>query len=333
MTGHALYAPSSMARILACPPSATLSQKLPEKESPHAKEGTRVHAVLAKALQTGVDPLPAPWQDNGERMPDAHVVGYTRAFLAQLGAGQVLIEQRVHLTKGCWGTLDLGHVAPIITIVDYKNGGWDVEARNNKQLLTYAAAFLDDFPDTQHFRLVIFQPNSWANKDDAFKQHVHTRAEVEAHRQDVLNAIAYQGPPRPGPHCRWCPAFPCSAMAQDAYFMMGAIARDPATLAPQELARMLRIIRGISDMKETLERHLTDALKMGAKVDGVELKPSTKWAAWNDDRHAAETLWREYGAKGVKAITPAAAKKLGAAGAQYAAIASHKPEPELKAKY
>jgi hypothetical protein len=272
-------------------------------------------------------------------MPDYEVVSYIRHYISQLGAGKLLIEQRVWLTKGCWGHLDAGHVSQIITLIDYKNGGWDVEAKDNKQMLTYAATFLDDYPDVEWFRLVIFQPNSWMNKvnpeqQDGWKQHMHSRAEVENHRQVVLNAIAYEGPPRPGPQCRWCPAFSrCPAMSQDANFLMGAISRDPQTMLPSELVRMLRIIRGVYDMKETLENELTSRLKAGAAVDGAELKPTRKWTAWNDERQAAEMLWRLAGAKGVKAVTPAAAKKLNTEAAQYAEIASHRPEPEMKASY
>jgi hypothetical protein len=246
----------------------------------------------------------------------------------------------VYLFKACWGYLDVGHLGQkTITVIDYKNGGWDVEAKDNKQMLTYAATFLDDNPDTQWFRLVIFQPNSWMNKinpeqQDGFKQHIHSRAEVEAHRQAVQVAIAYNGPPIPGPQCRWCPAFSkCPAMSQDANFLMGAISRDPQTMLPIELVRMLRIIRGVSDMKETLEGELTSRLKNGATVDGAELKATRKWQAWNDERQAAEKLYQLHGVKGVKPVTPAAAKKLSAEAEMYAQMASHKPEPEMKASY
>jgi hypothetical protein len=331
MNGHATYAPSSAARWLACPPSALLSQDLPERTNPAALEGTRVHGVVERAIRNNEIPDPSPWQTKS--MSDREVAIYIKDYVAQLGAGIVLVEERVFLTKGCWGQLDFGHIADTITVLDFKNGSWDVEAKNNKQMLTYAATFLDKYPQTQWFRLVIFQPNSWGN-DDFFKQHIHSRAEVEAHRQLVMSAVAYEGPPRPGPHCRWCPAFSrCPAMSQDANFLMAAISRNPDTMLPQELLRMLRIIRAVSDMKEHLETELTNRLKLGAAVDGAELKPSRKWTAWNDERQAVEILWKLAGPKGVKPVTPAAAKKLSNEAAQYVEVASHKPEPELKASY
>lgn len=341
MSEHAIFAPSSAARWMACPPSATLSQGLPQyATNPAALEGSRVHAVVERALRTGeIPPPPAPWVQL-KNMPDHEVAIYIRDYVQQLGAGVLQIEQRVWLAKGCWGHLDAGHIGQeVITILDYKNGGWDVEAKDNKQMLTYAATFLDICPLCQWFRLVIFQPNSWMNKinpeqQDGFKQHVHSRAEVEAHRQRVLEAIAYEGPPIPGPQCRWCAAFSrCPAMSQDAGFLMGALSRDPSIMLPSELVRMLRIIRGVYDMKDLLETELTNRLKDGATVDGAELKPTRKWTAWNDERQAAETLWKLAGSKGVKAVTPAAAKKLSNEAAQYAEMASHRPEPEMKASY
>lgn len=340
MTEHAIFAPSSAARWLACPPSATLSQGLPDRPNPAAIEGSRVHGVVEKALRTGeVPPPPLPWLVS-KNMSDDEVVRYILNYVKQLGAGQLTIEQRVWLAKGCWGHLDAGHVGPeVITIIDYKNGGWDVEAKNNKQLLTYAATFLDDHPKAQWFRLVIFQPNSWMNKinpeqQDGWKQHIHSRQDVEAHREAVLSAIAYQGPPIPGPQCRWCSAFTrCPAMSQDANFLMGAISRDPSIMLPSELVRMLRIIRGVYDMKDTLENELTSRLKNGATVEGAELKATRKWTVWNNDTDASQRLFQLHGVKGVKPITPAAAKKLSTEAAQYAEMASHKPEPEMKASY
>lgn len=339
MNSHALFPPSAMARILACPPSATLSAGLPDRTTIKGAEGTRVHSVVEKALRTGIDPTPLPFAGMPGNMPDHLVVQYVKDFVRQLGPGGLLVEHKVALNNNVWGTLDIGHLSEIITVMDYKNGGFDVDAKDNKQMLTYAATFLDSHPHVQHFRLVIFQPNSWAagsnpHNENGFKQHVHTRAEVLAHREAVREATLYTGPPKPGPHCRWCSAIPaCPAMSQDAYFMMTSISRDPATLSPHELLRMLRIIRSVGDMKETLEGYLEKALKDGAQVQGALLGEKRKWTAWNDERHAATYLFQHFGAKGVKPISVSAAKKLGPAGAQYVSVASHKPPPETTVKY
>jgi len=97
---------------------------------------------LKKPLRTGeIPPPPLPWLV--VRIADNEVVTYILNYVKQLGAGKLSIEQRVWLGKRKLGHLDAGHVGPdVITIIDYKNGGWDVEAKNNKQMLTYAATFL-----------------------------------------------------------------------------------------------------------------------------------------------------------------------------------------------
>ena len=115
--------------------------------------------------------------------------------------------------------------------------------------------------------------------------------------------------------------------------MMAAISRNPDTLLPHELLRMLRIIRSVEDMRKHLESILTARLKAGASVPGAELKASAKWTAWNDDRQAADMLYKMHGHQGVKPVTPAAAKKLSPNAAQYVAVASHRPEPEEKVSY
>ncbi len=337
---HAIYAPSSAARWLKCPPSAVLSQGLPERTNSAAAEGTRVHGVVQRALQTGeLPPSLAPWIPPGKNMSDYDVARYMQDFVRQLGGGQLLIEERVFIAKGCWGQLDVGHITQdIITIADYKNGSWDVEAKDNKQALTYAIPFLNQSP-AQWFRIVIFQPNSWAagtkpDEQDGFKQHLHSRAEVVVHRDAVESAMKYEGPPIPGPHCRWCSAFSrCPAMSQDANFLMAAISRNPDTLLPGELLRMLRIIRSVEDMRAHLEEILTTRMKAGATVPGAELKARAKWTSWNDDRQAADTMYKLHGNKGVKAVTPAAAGKLSPEAKQYVSVASHKPEPEIKVSY
>jgi hypothetical protein len=106
-----------------------------------------------------------------------------------------------------------------------------------------------------------------------------------------------------------------------------------SNLTPFELARMLRITRALQDMRKSLETRLTEMLKAGAKVDGVDLKSSTKWEQWNDERHAIAHLYQHYGVRGVKPLTVSAAKKLGTVGEQYAKLASHRPAPETTVSY
>lgn len=324
---HAIYAPSSAATWLECSFSARNS--VPEPPKPPrtqaaADEGTRAHALLSAAVE-GSD-----WPDGGDSKAEAIQLGYD--FINQLEAGARFTELAVEISPECGGTADLFNNNPnIATVFDAKFGKWDVDAYHNKQMLTYAAALLK-VCDAEWWRLVIFQPNGL--DEQPFKQWLAHRSEVVAHRDRVLRAIADRSAPRPGPWCRWCKAFQqCPAMSNDTGFVMGATARPPETLTPEELVRLLRIIRALGDVKAVYEDALTTRLKLGYATEGATLKPARAFRAWNDQEQAAKVLYDSFGPRGIKPVTPAQAEKLGPAGKQYAAVGAHKPEEQLKAVY
>jgi len=253
-------------------------------------------------------------------------------FLAKLEPGYLYRETRVKITDDCGGTLDVFNHAPrIVTILDGKFGKWDVEAMHNLQLMTYSAAVLPHV-DAEWWRFVIYQPHGL--DEEPWKQSVHHRSEVEAHKLRVLRAIADRSPPKPGPWCRWCKAFQvCPAMSTDAGFLMGAITRRIEDLTTEELVRLLRLMRALGDVKEVYEEALTTHLKMGRTAEGTGLKVSRSYRSWNDDAQAAQFGYQNFGPKGVRPPTPAQMEKLGAAGKAYAAVAAHKPQGQLKASY
>jgi len=324
---HAIYAPSSAATWLECTFSARNS--VPEAPKPlttqqAADEGTRVHTLLENAISKMEFP------DDGDAAAGAIALGMD--FVRQLEPGDRFTELKVELTPDCGGTTDLFNDAPnVVTVFDLKNGKWDVDAYHNKQMLTYGAALLAR-TNADWWRFVIFQPNGL--DETPFKQWIAHRSEVEAHKLRVLRAVNDRSPPRPGPWCRWCKAFQqCPAMATDAGFLIGAMSRDPTALTPDEVVRMLRLIRALGDVKAVYEDVLTTKLKMGYAADGAALKPARSFRAWNDTEQAAKVLYENFGSKGIKPVSPAQAEKLGIAGKQYAAVGAHKPEGPLKAVY
>jgi Protein of unknown function (DUF2800) len=324
---HALFAPSSAATWLECSFSARNS--IPEAPKPlktqlAADEGTRGHELLAAAVAENAFP------DDNDSKAEAVALGID--FVRQLEPGDTYTELTVELAHECGGTADLFNDHPCIaTIMDYKFGKWDVDAYHNKQMLTYAAALLNEC-DAEWWRLVIFQPNGL--DETPFKQWVAHRSEVIAHRDRVLRQIADRSAPRPGPWCRWCNAFQqCPAMSIDAGFVMGAMSRAPESLTSEELVRLLRIIRALDDVKAVYDDALVTKLKLGYATPGAVLKPGRSFRQWNDQEQAAKVLYEQFGTRGIKPISPAQAEKLGPAGKQYAAVGAHKPEAPLKAFY
>lgn len=329
MGSHAIFAPSSAATWLPCPYSARNS--VPEPPKPlktqlAADEGTRGHELSANAVLTGEMP------DEGDSKADA--IALRMDFIRQLEPGELHVELKGEIAPECGGTTDLFNnpdVANIATVMDDKYGKWDVDAYHNKQMLTYAAMLLKH-TDAEWFRLVIFQP--FGLDEDPFKQWCAHRSEVETHREKVIRAINDRSGPNPGPQCRWCKAFQqCPAMATDAGFVMGAMSRAPESLTPDELVRLLRLIRALGDVKAVYEDTLTTKLKLGYAASGATLKPGRAFRAWNDNEQAAKVLYESFGPRGIKPVSPAQAEKLGLAGKTYAKVGAHKPQGELKAVY
>lgn len=326
---HAVFAPSSAATWLYCPWSASnapAEELKPASTIAKADEGTRRHALLEDWHQTG-------------NMPDAdddyEIVRLWKNFINKLEPGRQYSEYRVTLSAESWGTVDFYNIAPITTIMDFKNGVWDVRAEGNMQMLSYAAMELEH-NHSYWWRFAIFQPNGMDSDEEnaGFKQWMATRDEIASHRQRMLAAIAYTGGPKPGPHCRWCKSFQvCPAMNDDAGFMMGAMTRRIEDLTPDQIVRMLRLIRALGDVESVYKDALITHLKLGRTADGAKLEPKRSFRAWNDDIQAATYLYQQFGFKAVKPVSPAQAEKLGPNGKAYASAGSHKPEGEMTVKY
>jgi hypothetical protein len=306
---HDTFNASSTATWIECSWSALHAVPDPPKKASTAEAadaGTAKHAVM-----------------------EAGGIPEVEAFLRQLEDGPVYREVRVKLTDDCGGTLDIFNDGlNVATILDGKFGKWDVSAKHNKQLMTYAACMLNN-TDAEWWRFVIYQPNGL--DDEPWKQWVHHRSEIEAHRERVLRAIVDRSAPRPGPWCRWCNAFQaCPAMATDAGFLIGAVSRRIEDLTHDELQRMLRMIRALGDVKDVYEEALLVHQKLG---HGDPPKPGRSFRSWNDQEQAATVLYQQFGVRGVKPVSPAQAEKLGPAGKQYAVVGAHKPEADMKASY
>jgi len=329
MSAHAQFSPSSAATWLHCSWSARnapAQEMKPVSTIEKADEGTRRHAVLERAVRDGAIP---------NEPEDFRIASLYVDFIRQLEPGaEIFVEQRVWLRDDCWGTVDLyGRHPRISTILDYKNGVWDVYAEKNVQMLSYAAMELG-VNRAEWWRFVIFQPNGLQVEDDPFRQWVAHRSEVEAHRTRMLAAINDHSGPRPGPHCRWCKAFQlCPAMSDDAAFLRGAMSRPIEGLTTEDIVRMLRMIRALHDVKKVYEDALLTHLKLGRTADGASMQPKRSFRAWNDDLQAANYLFQQFGAKAIKPVSPAEAEKLGPAGKAYVAVGAHKPQGELTVKY
>ena len=333
MSAHANFAPSSAARWIECPYSAIISATLPNADSDASREGTRVHKLIEDALRG------APRHENE---PEEVVYGIELVldYVRQLGGSNaVLAERKVVLNDDVWGTCDI--VQPhhyVTTIGDYKNGAMDVQADRNVQLLTYAAAVLEEFGPSKYYRLVIVQPNSRTMGDVMdVKQTVVGLNEVEAHREAILDAVRRgkggEGPV-PGRHCRYCSAFGnCPATQEMVPFIMSAIKQLPYEVSNEIAVRVLRVLKGLDDYRKSLEKDLMLRFAQGQQIPGATVGTTNAHRKWQDDRIAADMLLRAFGMYGVDPVTPATAEKMGSQGKEIVKQLAFKPPGNPSLKY
>jgi hypothetical protein len=333
MSDHANFAPSSAARWIECPFSAMISATLPNHDSDASREGTRVHKLIEKAVAG--EPIP---EDENEDV--AYGIEMVLDFVNQLGGLKtVQAEQQVHLSKDVWGTVDILQSDPYVsTLLDYKNGQMDVTADRNMQLMTYAAATLEERGPSKFYRLVIVQPNSRTAGDQRdVKQSLVPLAVIEDHREKVLAAVerGMRGEgPKPGRHCRYCSAFGnCEATQQMLPFIMTAVRMLPHEIPNATAVRMLTVLRGLEDMRKALEKDIVTRFASGQQVPGASMGMTSTHRKWGDDRMAVEKLIAAYGLNGVDPVSPAQAEKMGSAGVELAKTLAFKPTGSPKLIY
>jgi len=207
---HAFLAPSSAARWVPCPASASLEAQFPETEdSPHAMEGTAAHWVNEQLLQgaavTEGQLSPKGVPVTGEMLEGADLVlTDVRERLGPDWRGRLFIERRVqiprvHATHN-WGTPDYYAWAQLpdgrlkVYAWDYKFGYEIVEAVRNWQLIDYVAGILEDVqPDGLQeqnivVEMIVVQPRA-PHREGPVRRWVTTAADLRA-QFNILKASA-----------------------------------------------------------------------------------------------------------------------------------------------
>lgn len=228
---HAVLSPSKSKQWLACPPSARLNQKLSErlgdKSSPYAEEGTKAHSLAELKLRRelgeinqflfdeqvkGLGEIPADM----DRSTDEYVdIVMTKFFEAKktCSDARLFIEQKLDMTQWiphCFGTADSCIVSDsTLEVIDYKHGrGVPIDAVGNSQARCYGLGALHEFGDLYgftHVRTTIVQPRLFSVTEETL-----TRAELLAWGEEIKpiaeQAWRGEGEFKPGDHCRFCNA-------------------------------------------------------------------------------------------------------------------------------
>ena len=299
---------STAKRVIACPGSVALVQKVPPKpSSKYADEGTLLHHVIAAVLETGKAPeefLGVFY--NGVELTEDRM---ERKLLPALAALDEIdpdkmmeydVEKVVgfgHVLPDVFGSADLvGRIGNRGVLIDWKFGdGVAVEAEENPQAMFYIAAAMHTvstrwaFVDAEAIDVYIVQP-------PYVKKWTTDIARIKRFEAELILAVRAAEQPdarlQTGDHCRWCAAKSVCPL------VTGAVERaDRAALKTVNVDDLAAAL----DKVEVLEGWIKDAREMaqtllenGVDVPGYKLVAKRAMRQWTDEK-AALTALREAG--------------------------------------
>lgn len=213
---------STAKRVINCPGSVALVQKMPPKpSSKHADEGTLLHNAISAILEDmNVDVIGMKYEEQvlTQELYDDKIIP-ALALLDEVDPTKEMlyeVETRVgfgDLLPGVFGSTDLvGRIGSRAIVLDWKFGdGVVVDAIENEQLMFYAAAAMRTeaaawaFSGADEVECIIIQP-------PMIKRWVATKERIKQFEQTLVQAVkAAQQPDAKlavGDHCRWCAAKP-----------------------------------------------------------------------------------------------------------------------------
>lgn len=176
--------------------------------------------------------------------------------------------------------------------IDNLHYGWTlVEPEFNWNMIGAALALYgqhyNEMRRVQNIRVRIHQPRQYHPKGDV-REWVFNRADLDAHRSTIVNAIARTGELRTGPECLNCPAnTKCPAARKVTGRALDIIEQyhvddvSNEQLA-QELATLEDAEKVLKARKKALEETATHALKKGGYIPGYYLGSVNSRLTWND---------------------------------------------------
>lgn len=317
---HALLGPSSSARWLACPPSARLTEFMPNETSVYAEEGTKAHYLCEQVVRRSIpgwEGLPeAPIQDlwnSDDYTPEMKEAAKLYAdFIHTLYAEfkhtpTVCVEQHVKMTRWvpeCFGTCDGLLIGDgILHVVDFKYGaGVPVSPEENTQMMLYALGAWELFRATDQIntvRMSIVQPRIQSEPETwEIPENDLTRWAESFLKPMAQLAWEGKGQLNPGEkQCRWCKAKAQCRAWKDKYgplagFVAETIpeARDPRLLTNEEIGDWLTQVQGLAEYVKCLEEYAQQQLQSGTPVPGWKLVEGRSTRRFTDQDAAFKAM-------------------------------------------
>ena len=296
---------STAKRVINCPGSVALVQKMPPKPSnKYADEGTLLHNVMAELIMGDEAPehyIGARYED--QVLTQDLIDNKIKPALDALDAidpkrvMEIEAETRVgfgDLLPGVFGSTDLiGRLGDRAVVLDWKFGdGVMVDVEENPQLMFYAAAAMRTpeaqwaFDGVKEIECVIVQPPE-------VRRWVTTPARIARFEQELVNAVKLAEKPDAklavGDHCRWCAAKPICPQ------MTGAVDRAlkvkiDALPAPQ-ISNYLKTADMLEEWIKDLRALALQMLESGAKLPEYKLVAKRAIRSWSDEEKAKVALF------------------------------------------
>ena len=295
---------STAKRVINCPGSVALVQKMPPQPSnKYADEGTLLHNVIADIIMSDNPPehyLGTKYQDQvltQELIDNKLKVALTA--LDEIDPNkemEIEAETRVgfgDLLPGVFGSTDLiGRIGKRAIVLDWKFGdGVAVDVEENPQLMFYAAASMRTesarwaFEGATEIECIIVQPPQ-------IKRWVTTPERIAKFELELVQAVKMakkpDAPLKTGDHCRWCAAKPVCPQ------MTGAVDRALQTSIQAIDAPMLGAYLANADMLEDWIKDVRalahQILDSGASVPGYKLVAKRGTRQWTKEEDVVHWL-------------------------------------------
>lgn len=296
---------STAKRVIACPGSVQLVQKMPPKPSSvYADTGTLLHDAMAWILNNpnaaSADVIGNEYEgiELTQELYDEKIVPALAALdeIDPEGVMDIGVEQIVgfgDLLPGVFGSADLiGRIGGRAVVLDWKFGdGVVVEVEENAQAMFYAAAAMRTpetkwaFDGAAEIECVIVQPpfvKRWVTTPKRI-----TKFEKELMRA-VKTALRPKAPFSAGDHCRWCNAKPICPVLSGG--VMRAVQTSLKALDADHLAAAVRDADVLEEWIKEVRALAHQMLEQGLPVPGYKLVPKRATRQWVDEDKAKDVL-------------------------------------------
>ena len=293
---------STAKRVINCPGSVALVQKMPpQPSSEHADRGTLLHDAISAILEDqSVDVIGLTYKGQvlTQDLYDDKIM-VALALLDEVDPDKEMfyeVETRVgfgDLLPGVFGSTDfVGRLGDKAVVLDWKFGdGVVVTAEENEQLMFYAAAAMRTtalqwaFDGATEIECIIVQPpiiRRWTTTPERVKQFEHQLVKAVKAAQDPEARL------KAGDHCRWCAAKPvCPQMTGEVE--RAALVKikeiDAATLG-QYLAKADVLEDWITDLRALAFQ----LLEKNIPVPGYKIVQKQARRQWTDETKAIAAL-------------------------------------------